>query len=240
MTTDTMRVAAPAEARRTRRFYVGMTAAAMVVVFVGFAPSYYLRALTAAPPIPTIAHVHGAVFTGWLVLLLAQTSLVAAHRVDLHRRLGVAGGALAAAMLVLGVLASLDGARRNRTFGAFPDGLAFMIVPLGDIALFGGFTAAALHFRYRRETHKRLMLLGTISLTWPGIVRIPVVQRHIPLGFLLLAALLAAGPIHDRLVMGRVHRVYRWGAPLVFLSLPLRVAIGTSAWWHRVAAWMVR
>lgn len=54
-------------------------------------------------PLPSlIIHVHGAAFSCWMLLLLTQTTLVSAGRVDIHRRLGIAGFLLAWAMVVLG------------------------------------------------------------------------------------------------------------------------------------------
>jgi hypothetical protein len=38
---------------------------------------------------------HGAVFTAWLLVFIAQTRLIAAHRVDLHMKLGIAAVVLA-------------------------------------------------------------------------------------------------------------------------------------------------
>jgi hypothetical protein len=43
-----------------------------------------------------------------MLLLLTQTTLVSAGRVDIHRRLGIAGFLLACAMVVVGVLAAND------------------------------------------------------------------------------------------------------------------------------------
>src|SRR5215211_2420194 len=95
-------VAARGARRRERMFYTGMAAAAVVTVFAGFARTYYLRPYFAAESLGPLLHLHGVIFTSWLVLLLAQTALVAANRTGLHRRLGVAGGALAALMVVVG------------------------------------------------------------------------------------------------------------------------------------------
>ena len=47
-----------------------------------------------------------------LILLLTQTSLVAAGRVDIHRGLGIAGFFLACLMIVLGVLAATEALSR--------------------------------------------------------------------------------------------------------------------------------
>src|ERR1044071_9515795 len=81
--------------RRERLFYTGMSAAFVVTVFAGFARTYYLRPFFDARPLVTVLHLHGLVFTSWILLLVVQTALVAKRRTDVHRRLGVAGGGLA-------------------------------------------------------------------------------------------------------------------------------------------------
>jgi hypothetical protein len=81
--------------QRDRRFFAGMAIASAVAVFVGFLATYYLKAWWGTPVLPPLVHLHGILFTGWILLLIAQTSLVAARRTDLHRRIGVGGGVLA-------------------------------------------------------------------------------------------------------------------------------------------------
>ena len=96
-------------ATRTRydhRFFSGMAALILVPVFVGFAPTFFLRGtvripalqrdfMSVAHPLPLLVVADGVVFSSWVLLLIAQTSLVAADRVRLHRRLGLAGFGLA-------------------------------------------------------------------------------------------------------------------------------------------------
>ena len=72
-------------------FFSGMAVLVLVTVFLGFARTYYLAGVFKADPLPPLLHVHGAVFSAWIVLLIVQVSLVAADRVDLHRRLGLMG-----------------------------------------------------------------------------------------------------------------------------------------------------
>jgi hypothetical protein len=57
-----------------------------------------------ANPLPPLLHIHGAVFSSWMLLLIVQTSLVAAGRVDLHRRLGLLGFFLACLLVCLSLL----------------------------------------------------------------------------------------------------------------------------------------
>src|ERR1044072_5190062 len=60
-----------------------------VAVVLGFALTYYLRFLAGLPPLTLMLHLHGLLATTWMVLHYVQARLIAAHRVALHRELGV-------------------------------------------------------------------------------------------------------------------------------------------------------
>src|SRR6476469_2666335 len=133
-----------------RMFYSGMAIAMAVTVFIGFARTYYLSAYfgthgtIGGRPFSTIIRVHAMLFTAWVLLFIAQTLLVATHRVAIHRRLGVAVGAVAAMMIVVGTATARDLARG----GGAPAGIdprAFLAVPLGDMAVFFVLVATALY-----------------------------------------------------------------------------------------------
>jgi hypothetical protein len=70
--------------RRERLFYIGMAVAILVTVFAGFSRSYFLKAQFGTPSLSLLLHVHGLVFTSWILLFLAQTTLVAARRTDIR------------------------------------------------------------------------------------------------------------------------------------------------------------
>src|SRR6266852_9739819 len=89
-------------------FFSAMALLMLATVFVGFAHTYYLAGVFHAPLPSLIIHLHGAVFSCWILLLVTQASLVSAGRVDIHRRLGIAGVMLACLMVILGVLAATD------------------------------------------------------------------------------------------------------------------------------------
>lgn len=99
--------------RYDNRFFSVMIALLLITVFVGFARTYFLAGVFRAPLPNTLVHIHGAVFTSWMLLLIVQTSLVSARRVDIHRKLGLAGFGLACLMVVLGVLAATDAVYRK-------------------------------------------------------------------------------------------------------------------------------
>lgn len=229
------------ERQRDRWFFTGMAVAAVLTIFIGFAPSYYLKGVFGAPPISTFLHLHGILFTGWILLFLTQTSLVAAGRTDVHRRLGVVGGMLAVLMSVIGVIAAMGAARRGFTPPGGPPPLVFLAIPFGDIVVFASLVGTALYLRRRSQTHKRLMLLGTIALLTPALARMPFIGAGGPLAFfgatdLFVVACLA----YDRLAHGRVHRAFLWGGLFFILSQPLRLAIAGTGAWHSFAEWLIR
>ncbi|MGB7468313.1 MAG: hypothetical protein WBW58_03015, partial [Candidatus Acidiferrum sp.] len=64
-----------------------------------------------------------------------QASLVAAGRVDIHRRLGIAGFLLACLMILVGVLAATDSLARAHVRPGF-DPQTFYIIPITDMLSF--------------------------------------------------------------------------------------------------------
>lgn len=88
------------------RFHIIAIYAIAALVFVGFARTFYLKYWSDTPPLTRLLHMHGVVFTSWLLLHFTQARLIAAHRVDLHRRLGIAGAVLGFSMFFIGVAAA--------------------------------------------------------------------------------------------------------------------------------------
>src|SRR4051812_16196797 len=77
--------------RRTERiFFGGMAVLLCVVVFIGFSPTYFRAGMMRTPLPNTLLHIHGAVFTTWMILYLVQSALISARRVAWHRSLGIA------------------------------------------------------------------------------------------------------------------------------------------------------
>ena len=186
-------------------------------------------------------HVHGLVFTVWIVLFLVQTRLVAGRRLALHRRLGSGVAALAGLMVALGVMAAVDAARRGATPPGGPPPLVFMIVPIADMAIFSTLVAAGMWFRQRSEIHKRLMLVSTISILTAAIGRLPGVLAGGPLAFFALTDLfVVVGMVYDRLTRGRVHPAYWWGGGLLLGSQIGRLALSGTSAWLAFATWLTR
>jgi hypothetical protein len=226
--------------RWDRKFYVGMAVLFAAIIFAGFAPTYFLRTHFHNRELRPLLQLHGAIFTSWLVLLIAQTSLVAAKRTDIHRKLGVVGGVLAALMVVVGYIVAVHAAQR----GAAPLGippLAFLVIPLGDIFTFIVLVTAALIYRKQPETHKRLMLLSTIAILAPGLGRLPFAFINGPLPIYAIADVILLGCVlYDVFTRKRVHPAYIWGGLFLVLSQPIRLALAGTHAWISFAQWLAR
>jgi hypothetical protein len=229
-----------------RIFYSGMAVGMALAVFIGFARTYYLSAFfgthatITGGPFSTIVRLHAALFTTWVLLFVVQTSLVATHRVAVHRRLGVAVAVVAAIMILLGTATALQLALR----GGAPPGvepLVFLAVPLGDMVVFAVLLTAALCLRREKEAHKRLMLLAYTAILVAAVARFPGVLPLGPLWFFGLTFLpvLAFGVTYDLVTRRHVHPAYLWGGALLILSVPVRLMISTTQAWHWVAERLV-
>src|SRR5712671_594335 len=145
-------LATPAPVLPGRRFdhffFSSMALLMLATVFLGFAPTYYLAGVFRAPLPSLIIHLHGAAFSCWILLLVTQASLVSAGRVDIHRRLGIAGVLLACLMVILGVLAATDSLVREAG-PAGRDPKFFYIIPLTDMLIF----ATLVFFAFRARSN---------------------------------------------------------------------------------------
>lgn len=235
----------PAELVRTGRrtdnvFFSGMAVLILATVFVGFARTYFLAGMVRAHLPSPIIHVHGIVFSLWVLLLITQTSLVSAGRTDLHRKLGLAGFGLACLMPVLGVLAATNSLSRNFAPPGFPLGAqTFYVIPMADMLIFS--TLVFLAFRARRNpvVHKRLILIATIALMDAPTGRPPFsaltghahMDALFPMIFLLLVVAYDLWSTHT------VQRATIWAGLFLIVVEQLRVPVGMSSVWHSFATW---
>jgi uncharacterized membrane protein YozB (DUF420 family) len=214
-----------------RLFFTGMALASVLTLALGFAPTYFVRSST-LPPLSLLYHLHGALFTLWILVFVVQTVLVASRRTDIHRRLGAAGAVLAFAVFIMGVTVSVETLRRGGgTHIAEPR--AFLAIPLGDMITFAVLVAAAVVLRRQADAHKRLMLLATISVLTAAVARgLAQINAGGPMGlFVGTDIFVLALILYDYLSRGQVHPASIWGGLLIVVFKPLLFAAsGTSAW----------
>jgi len=218
-------------------FFGGMSGIIALVVFIGFARTYYLAGLFDAKPLAApIVHIHGAVFTAWIALLVAQTSLIRAGHTRTHRQLGLLGLGLAPLMVVLGVVVACEMLRRMAAIPSVDSPLIFAVA-LSEIAGFALPVFFAFRFRRRPAFHKRLIVVGTIAMTTAGFGRWPVAfLLHKPLPAMLAAfTLLLLLFAFDLLSTGRLNRATVLASAWVVFAELSGFVVGHTAAWHAFA-----
>lgn len=85
---------------------------AFAIVFAGFARTFFLRFLFASPKMPLYLYLHGLLFSGWFALFFIQSRLIASHRVDLHRRLGMVGVGFAGLAVCVAIIVAVRAGER--------------------------------------------------------------------------------------------------------------------------------
>jgi uncharacterized membrane protein YozB (DUF420 family) len=231
-------VAAQVRPLSDRRFFSWMAVALAALTLAGFARTYFLPGLFDGPkpPISSIVHVHGAFATAWILLLIAQTRLIAYGRRDIHKKLGLAGVAIGIAIVVLGIYVAIHSGRRVHTpltAGTLSDPYVFLVMPFFSVGLFALFATLGVLNRNKPESHKRYMMLGTLSMVVPAMARLVTQTTHggvngvVGAGFIVFGFLIAMA-VHDLYTRKRLHPVTLWGGLFTVISEPLRFAIGYS------------
>lgn len=226
------------------RFYLVIALASTLLVFAGFARSYYLRSIFGFPALPGFLHLHGLVMTLWFVLFFVQAWLISVHRTRLHRQLGVLGVGLAVLMVAVTGTVVIRAARRG--FTAFPETVnwpGFMLLSIGIVLTFAILFGAAVWLRHRSAIHKRLMVLASLSIWGPAITRLPLhfieagsLWTSVAVGDACVLACVAVDTVRIR----RLNPAFLWGGLLILCSHPLLIWIGNTPAWARMAAWLLR
>jgi hypothetical protein len=219
-----------------RGLYITIAVVLTVTVLLGFWP-FYAALPTGAPGAPgahPVIYVHAAIFTGWLVVLAAQVVLVFRRRVATHRRIGRLAIGYAVLVLLTGIVTTFVAPAQHVSAGrwSLDEAAGFLILPIGDMLLFGAFFAAGIAYRRNRELHKRLMVLAAIALAFPGAARL---NEHvgIPAAIAIWLLPLALAIAHDAVFRRRVERVYLMGAAVLLLALA-RIPLMEAESWLRV------
>ena len=244
-----------------RWIWVFMAAFFIAITLAGFIPDAIMKVgmvrAGARPPFPPILHVHAVLMGAFLLVLLAQTWLMATGRRDRHMLLGRAAFLLVPAIVVVGFIlvptiyqqvwhgaqaAPPPVQEKLRQTLQFLDNIALLQTTAG--ILFP--VCVWLALRARRTDpgfHKRMMFLAVAVPLMAAVDRITWLPTTTPTSPLSveLYVLLVVSPIFlwDVIRHRTVDRVY-----LVWLALYLPFAIATYVlWdtpvWHALASRML-
>lgn len=237
-----------------RRFYVGVALTCLAIAFLSFAPSYFMPMAQGKFRAAPILHIHGMLFFGWTLLFMAQTWLAANGGLVLHRSLGMLGVSLATGMIFTTVAVVIGEINVFEAAGMGAARRAFTWVQISGMAFFAVVFALAVAYVKQPETHKRLMVVATVSLMdaplarWfalalappapaEGLAPPPPVFIALPPG-LIADLILVAAMIYDMRTRGRIHPVYIYGGLALLLVQITRPLIAVTPLWDSVATWV--
>lgn len=223
-----------------RVFFSTMILVLWATVLFGFAHTYFLAGMVRAPLPNKLIHLHGAIFTLWMVLLFVQSALISVRKVKWHMTLGLGGFALALGMVIIGPIAATDALRR----GAGPlglDPLTFYIIPITSIMVFAVLTFFAYRMRRQAAAHKRLILIATIGIMDAAVGRWPIAffQNYPKTQDLVPFAFLLAVVVYDLVTQKRVLKSTIWASLFIVVVHLTRVPIGLTHAWHAFATFML-
>lgn len=225
------------------KFFLYMAVSFMAIALVGFSSTFFIPLARGSFDAPAIIHIHGALFFSWLLLFILQASLIQQRKILTHRQFGIAGSVLCATLVVSGVLVGLHATRRDLAAGGDDFVLGQFVNILIEMVLFGSLVAAAIVLRRDRESHKRLLLLATISALAPAWLRLRHLFPSVPNPFvtssLLADSLLLLAIVRDWLATKRVHPVYIWGGGAMLAVHVIELLAIRSDPWLRLSRWLL-
>jgi hypothetical protein len=254
MATVTAALARPNE----DRVYVLLAGLCAAIAFTGFAGTYWLQLPGGTFVGSPLLHLHGLLFSVWTLFFLWQAVLIASRRTANHRAWGLAGIALATAMVFTGTAVAIDGLQYRIANGQAEAGRAFLVVPLTAVWLFAGFVIAAMVRRRSADWHKRLMLVATANLIGAAIARFfflaitgggpgmrpglgaPATPATALIPSLLAYAVIVIAMIFDWRTRGRPHPAYVWGLGISLAVLLLRGPLSGTESWSAFAGFLAR
>jgi hypothetical protein len=219
-------------------FFSFLNVLILLAVLIGFARTYFLAGIFRAPLPNLLVHIHGAVFSSWIILLIVQTSLVSVDRTDIHRKLGMLGFALACLLVVMGVLVATESMVRSYQDRA--QWRANYAINLSDMVMFSVLIYFAFRHRFRPAAHKRLILIATLSILDAALDRWPVPvawwdDRFTPL--ICIYPILLLLMAYDWWSMKKVQSATIWATFLLVVVQQGRDAFGHIAPWQSFAFW---
>jgi hypothetical protein len=232
----------PTSVARPRFFYF-FSWLFLAIALTGFSTTFFIPLAHGTLDLPPVILIHAVLVFGWLLLLIVQSSLVHHRMLAVHGRIGWSGAILAVSIVVSGILVGLYATRRDLANGPDDFVLGQFVNILIEMALFGGLVAAAVWFRRDSDSHKRFLLLATISALAPAWLRLRHLFPEVPNPFvvfsLLADSLLLIAIARDLAIIKRIHPVYVWAGGSMVLVHLVELAAITSEPWLRLSRWLL-
>ena len=177
------------------------------------------------PTFSALVIIHGLIMFLWYGLVVFQAMLIKHGKHNIHFLLGRTSIALAAGIIITGVMMSVESYQRSGDPTAFTVNLP---ITINFIILY----SLAIYRRKYSDRHKRLILFSSIAIIIPALGRI--IQAADIDGFLSIPmwlVLLIFPIVYDLRTLKKVHRTTLFGTILIILGIALTVVLlGSPSW----------
>ena len=233
----------PQPVRRSRLSIVIPLAILMAAIAIaGFWRTYFGALFTGESRADWLAHLHAAIFMGWIGLVILQSYLAISGRTALHIKVGKFGMAYGATLVVSGLGFSLIKLSRLVAERGVDGVQGAFLTPLVDMTTFSIFLAGAWFTRKRPEFHRRFILLATNALIIAAVGRLfggtgSVAARDVIPFLLVWLSPLWVAMVYDWVRHRTLHRVYVYGAFLL-IALRYRQILRETDTWLSISHWL--
>ena len=225
------------------RFFLYLTVVFLAIAMAGFSTTLFVPLARGTFTAPPIIKIHGALLFGWLLFLIAQASLIQSKKVITHRRSGWLGAFLCIAIMISGVLVGAFATHRDLAVGGESGLIGSFVNTVIEMILFGSLVGAAIFYRRTPETHKRLLVVATISILGPAWFRFRHFMPFVPNPFVTFSyiadSVLLIPIARDWITYKRVHPVYIWAGGAIFLIHAVELLVVDSEPWLRFGRWLL-
>lgn len=221
-----------------------MSLVLLILVFLGFAPTYYLDpyfdTTIEFQPMPFYLTIHAMILTMWFVGQVMQSGLIHAGRQKMHRTLGVIGAGFAAGVVITGIVATVMAIPHAEDFGIEPRARLDVLVASNtfNLLVFATLVSLALRYRLKPQYHKRLMLIASISIIGPAVSPLRALGKFlgtllpgsisIPVPLLFWMLLIATIILYDLTISRRIHPATIWGGCMKALAAFATISLVNS------------
>jgi hypothetical protein len=222
-----------------QKFSIALSVFVAAIVVAGFWPTYFGPLLAGIVDKPWFIHFHATVYSGWVLVFMAQVFLAASGRLALHRKFGEIAIYYGYAIIAVGVFTTFAMFALRVQAGNIAEGQARLLAPLTDMIAFPAFFLLAVRYRHRPELHKRLMLVAMTALLVAAALRMRFLGELLPLNtrtLIWLSPILIA-IAYDGIAKRIVHPVYVVGLAALYVLSLRRFLTGTDAWLS-ISGWL--
>jgi len=240
-----------------RWIFVAMASWFIVIVLVGFIPDAIgkVAAVKAGvrPPFPAVLHVHALVMGSFLLLVLAQSVMMATGRCALHKKVGIAAFVMVPLLVVVGFILAptiyhqtWNGAHfgppqiREALAPVVPRLENILLLQIAAGTLFALFMTMALRARAANSGfHKRMIFLATAVPLAAAIDRMNWLPNTLPASpfgtDLYIVASVMPLFVWDVVRNRRIHEAYVVWIAIYLPAAVLVTMLWDTPWWHATA-----